>query len=76
VGAAAVSLVGASRCEATCTARRPSAPGESAGRSIVGVEVLKGQQRLLERVPGHQQRALREPVLARSIATGGARHGW
>jgi hypothetical protein len=33
----------------------PSALGESAGRSVVGVEVLKGPRHLLVRVLGRQQ---------------------
>jgi hypothetical protein len=54
----------------------PFEPGVSAGLNGVGVEVLKGPQRLAARVPGRQQQAWREPVQARSTTTDGARRGW
>jgi hypothetical protein len=54
----------------------PLAPGVSAGRNGVDVEVRKGPQRPAAWVPGRQQRVWREPVPAQSIATNGARHGW
>jgi hypothetical protein len=49
-------------------------PGVSAGQNGVGVEVLKGPQRLAARVPGRQQQAWREPVPVRSTATDGDAH--
>jgi hypothetical protein len=42
----------------------------------IGVEVRKGPRCPAARVPGHQQRAWREPVPVQSIATDGARRGW
>jgi hypothetical protein len=55
----------------------PSAPVESAGRSVVGeIVALRGPQRPLGRAPGRQQQAWRGPVLTRLTATGEARHGW
>jgi hypothetical protein len=76
VGAAAVSLAGASRCEATRAARRRSiAPYESVGRSAVGVKLPRSPQRPPGWAPGCQHQAWRELVLARSTATGGAQHG-
>jgi hypothetical protein len=54
----------------------PFAPSVSTGLSTTGVEVLKGPQRPPMRALERQQRAWRESVLARSTATGGARHGW
>jgi hypothetical protein len=72
-----------SRQRSRCVARRharpvivPSTPVESADRSVVGVEVLKGPQRPLGRGPGRQQRVRRVPVLARSTAAGEAHRGW
>jgi hypothetical protein len=54
----------------------PSALVESADRSVVGVEVLKGPQRPLGRAPGRQQQVRRGPVLARSTAASEAQRGW
>jgi hypothetical protein len=53
-----------------------STPVESADRSVDGVEVLKGPQRLLGRAPGYQQQVQRGPVLARSAAASEVRRGW
>jgi hypothetical protein len=54
----------------------PFALGAHAGWNSIGVEVLKGPQRPLVWALEHQRRAWREPVQARSTATGGAQHGW
>jgi hypothetical protein len=54
----------------------PSAPVDSADRSVVGVEVLKGQQRPPGRALGRQQRVRRGPVLARSTTAREARRSW
>jgi hypothetical protein len=68
--------MGALHCAAARAARHRSIRGASAGQNVVGIEVLKGAQRLLARVLERQQQAWREPVLARSTAMGGARRGW
>jgi hypothetical protein len=55
----------------------PFAPSASADRNTASVKVLTGPQRPLVWVPGRQQQQVwREPVLARTTATGGARRGW
>jgi hypothetical protein len=53
-----------------------SAPVESADRSVVGAEVLKGPQHPLGWASGRQQHVRRGPVLARSTAAGEACRGW
>jgi hypothetical protein len=48
----------------------------SADRNGVGVEVRKGPQRPVARVPRRQRWVWRGLVPAQSIATDGARRGW